>query len=73
MRLRYRGLHQQIVIEDDENHKLVLGQWRDVNLQDMEEVTGGNRDTKMAKKTRLYSQHYYDEPLSATGWQNDMI
>ena len=48
MRLRYRGLHQQIVIEEDENHKLVLGQWRDVNLQDMEEVTGGHRDTKMA-------------------------
>ena len=49
MRIQYPGVHQGIV--DDENYRPVPGQWRQgVNLQDMEEVTGGNRDIKMAQE-----------------------
>ena len=60
--------------DGDEYHKLVHGQWRQsVKLQDMEEVTAGNRDTQMAKKQRLYLKHYYNSPEGATAWQNDMI
>ena len=28
-----------------------------MNLRDMEEVTGSNRDTKMAKQPRLHLKH----------------
>ena len=60
--------------DEDEHHRLVPGQWRQgVNLQDMEGVTAGNRDTQMAKKQRLYLKHCYNSPVGATAWQNDMI
>ena len=39
-----------------------------MNLQDMEEVTAGNRDTQMAKKQRLYLKHYYNLPVGARAW-----
>ena len=52
--------------DEDEYHKLVPGQWRQgANLQDMEEVTAGNRDTQMAKKQRLYLKHYYNSHVGA--------
>ena len=51
MKIRYPGVHHGIGDDEDEHHRLVPGQWRqDVNLQDMEEVTAGNRVTQMVKK-----------------------
>ena len=73
MRIRYAGVHHGIG-DDKDDHRLVPGQLRQgVNLQDMEEVTAGNRDIQMAKKQRLYLKHYYNSPVGATAWQNDMI
>ena len=47
MRLRYPGVHQEIA-DGGKNHSLVTVQWRQgVNLQDMEEATGSNMDTKI--------------------------
>ena len=47
-------------------------QWRQgVNLQDTEEVTSGNGDTKIDKK--LCMKHYYNALVGATAWQNDLI
>ena len=71
MRIRYQG------IADDEvmrmTLRLVPGQWgQHINLQDMEQVTVGNRDTKITKKQILYLKHYYNAPIGATAWQNDM-
>ena len=74
MKIQYPGVYHGIGDDEDEYHRLVHGQWRQgVKLQDMEEVTAGNRDTQMAKKQRLYPKHYYNAPVDATAWQNDMI
>ena len=66
-------MHHGIGDNEDEYNRLVPGQWRQgVNLQEME-VTAGNRDTQITKKQRLYLIHYYNSPVGATVWQNDMI
>ena len=43
-----------------------------VNLQGIEEVTAGKRDTQMAKKQRLHLKHYYNFNVGATAMQNDI-
>ena len=46
MRLRYPGIHQVIADEEDDNHRVIPGLWRQgACLQDIEEVAGGNRDS----------------------------
>ena len=44
-----------------------------MNLQDIEGVTCNNRDTKMAKKQRLYLKLYCNGPRDATALLNKMI
>ena len=61
MAIRYPGVHHGIVDDEDEHHRLVHRQWRQgVNLQDIEEVIAGN-------------WHYYNSPVGAIAWQNEMI
>ena len=72
IRIQYPGVQHGIGDNEDGYNRLVPGQWRQgVNLQDMGEVTAGNRDTQMAKNQRLYLKHYYNFPVGATVWQND--
>ena len=67
MRLRYPGIHQGIADEEDDNHRVIPGQWRQgACLQDIGEVAGGNRDIQVAKRQRLYLKHYYNAPVGAT-------
>ena len=74
MRLRYPGIHQGIADEEDDNHRVIPGQWRQgACLQDIEEVAGGNRDTQVAKRQILYLKHYYNAPVGAMVWQRDII
>ena len=74
MRLRYPGIHQAIADEEGDNHRVIPGQWRQgACLQDIEDVDGGNRDTQVAKRQRLYLKHYYNTAVGATAWQRDMI
>ena len=48
MRLRYPGIHQGLADEEDDNHRVITGQWRQgACLQDIEDVAGGNRDTQI--------------------------
>ena len=44
-----------------------------LDLQDIEDVAGGNRDTQVAKRQKLYLKHYYNAPVGAIAWQRDMI
>ena len=74
MRIPYPGVHHGIRNSEDEYHRLVHRQWRQVvNLHCMEEATAYNRDTQMAQKQRLYVKHYYNLPVGATAWQTDMV
>ena len=74
MRLRYPGIHQGLADEEDDNHRVIPGQWRQgACLQDIEDVAGGNRNTQVAKRQRLYLKHYYNAPVGATVWQRGMI
>ena len=71
MRLRYPGIHQRIADEEDDNHRVIPGQWRQsACLQDIQDVAGGNRDTQVAKRLRLYLKHYYNAPVAATAWHD---
>ena len=64
MRLRYPGIHLGIADEENDNHRVIPEQWRqDACLQDIEDVAGGNRDTQVAKRQRLYLKHYYNAPV----------
>ena len=48
MRLGYPGIHQGIPDEEDENHRVIPGQWsQGVCLQDIDDVASGNRDTQI--------------------------
>ena len=54
--------------------RVIPGQWRQgACLQDIEEVAGGNRDTQVAKRQRLYLKHYYNAPVFETfTWAKDI-
>ena len=74
MRLRYPGIHQGIADEENDNHRVIPGQWRQgACLQDIEDVAGGSRDAQVAKRQRLYLKHYYNVPVGAMAWQRNMI
>jgi hypothetical protein len=42
-------------------------------MHDMEEVIAGNRMTRNAKQQRLLLKHYYNNPIGAVAWQDQMI
>ena len=70
----YPGLQNAALDEDDENHQLIPGAWRaGLNMQDRDNIVGGNRASRAAKAQRIYLKHYYNSPAGAVTWQNDMI
>ena len=44
-----------------------------LNMQDVDNVVGGNRITRAAKSQREYLKRYYNCPVGAFPWQNNMI
>ena len=72
MRMQYPALQNAALDEEDDKHQLNPGAWRDqANLQDMDNIAGGNAATRAAK--RQYLKHYYNSPAGTVGWQNDKI
>lgn len=72
--LRYPALQNAVVDQEDDQHEVVPGGWRNgVNMQDMNSIVGGNRTTRAAKAQRLYLMHYYNSDVGAVPWQNSMI
>ena len=73
MRLRYSGLQNLDLDREGNNHKLILGPWRDDGvLQEMQIVQGGNAATRQAKQQRIYLKHYYNN-MERVDWQDNMI
>lgn len=61
MRMRFLALQNAALDQEDESHQVFPGAWRnDANLQDMDNIVGGNRTTREAKAERPYLKHYYN-------------
>ena len=73
MRLRYPTLHQNLIDQEDQNHQVVGGSWRnEVQLAGLQHV-GGNRLTRAAKEQRDYLTAYVNSSAGSVPWQQDMI
>ena len=73
MRVRYPGDQNLLMDQEDDDHQVILGNWRDgVNMDDMQMTRGGNVDTFDAKQQRLYLKHYVNSPVGSVSWQNKM-
>ncbi|KAK3084692.1 hypothetical protein FSP39_017590 [Pinctada imbricata] len=74
MRIRYPGLQNAVLDQEDDNHQVINGAWRnDLNMQDVDNVTGPNRATRAAKSQREYLKHYFNSNAGSVPWQNNMI
>lgn len=74
MRLRYPALQNAALDQEDEEHNIIPGAWRDrTNLDEMNYARGGNFTSKAAKSQRLYLKEYYNSPTGAVPWQDRMI
>ena len=74
MRMRYPSLQNAALDREDDEHRIIPGSWRqDGSLGDMEEVSGGNREAKEARKQRLYLKHYYNSAVGSVSWQLDRV
>lgn len=73
IRIRYPALHNGIADEEDDQHNIVPGAWRQhAPLADVQRA-GGNRNTKAGKRQRETLKHYFNNPVGAVPWQNRMI
>lgn len=74
MRMRYPGLQNMELDEDDASHKMVPGEWRNhAPLHQLQLVRGPNQATTEAKRQREYLRLYFNSPAGAVPWQHDMI
>lgn len=73
MRTRHPGPLHELVDQDDRNHRVVRGGWRnDMNLHNLQ-VVGGNVTTREAKRQRLYLTDYFNSAAGSVPWQQNMI
>ncbi len=73
MRMRYPGQQNADVDQEDEQHNVVPGAWRDSNP--LVGILGqrGNRQTVAAKNQRQYLSAYYVSDVGSVPWQMNMI
>ena len=73
MRIRYPRHSNFLLDDEDVEHNLVPGAWRDnVMMEDLQAI-GGNVDTREAKEVRLYLKHYINGSAGAVSWQDRMV
>jgi len=73
MRTRYPHAQNAVLDQEDDNHEVIPGAWRDAaNMHDMENIRGAYV-TNEAKKQRLYLKHYYNSDVGSVPWQEQMI
>ena len=74
MRTCYPALHNILLDQEDEEHNLVPGQWREQsNMQDVQQVAGPNRDIVAGKRQREVLRLYFNSPAGSLLWQDRMI
>ncbi len=70
----YLGLQNALLDKEDNQHHIILGEWRNgANMQDVDNLAGGNRTTIMAKKQREYLKLYFNSLAGSVSWQDRMI
>ena len=63
MMLRYPGIQNAVLDQEDDQHNIIPGAWRrEANMADVENITKGNRDTIAAKKQCEYLKLYNKLP-----------
>lgn len=74
MRLRYPGLQNNDLDQEDDAGNHIPGAWRnDRVLEDMDLVPRGNVANREGKRLRTYLKHYYNSDVARLPWQDDMI
>ena len=74
MRERYPALQNAALDNEDENHNLIPGEWRQqANMHDVEQVVGPNRDTRAGKQLREYLKLYFNSAAGSVPWQDRML
>ena len=74
MRLHFPALQNAVLDEEDQNHQLVPGEWRNgAQMQDVHNVVGGNQLTRAVKQQREYLKLYLSSPAGAVEWQEHMV
>lgn len=74
MRERYPGHQNAVLDREDDFHNVIPGAWREnVNMQEVDSISGPNRDTVAGKKMREYLRLYFNSPPGSVPWQERMI
>ena len=74
MRMRYPTLQNATLDRENEDHHIIPGAWREEgSLTDMEEVVGGNRETRQARQQRMLMKHYFSSSVGSVPWQMDRV
>lgn len=74
MRDRYPALQDAALDQEDGNHNLIPGEWRqEANMHEVEHIVGPNRDTRAGKRQREYLRLYFSSAAGSVPWQDRMI
>ena len=73
-RVRYPAQQNAYLDQEDDTHNLVPGEWRqNANMEDIDHIAGGNKDTVAGKRQRELLKLYFNSPVGAVPWQDAMI
>ena len=74
MQMRYPALQNAALDQEDNNNQVIPGAWRkQADVADMINIGARDPATRAAKRQRQYLKHYYNSPVGAVGWQEDVI
>ncbi len=73
MCMRYPGHQNSLLDQEDDKHHVIPREWRNgANMQDVDNLVGGNRTTRIVKKQRKYLNLYFNSPAGSVPWQDRM-
>ena len=70
-RVRYLALQNSSLDQEDGNHNLIPGEWRQTaNMRDVQQVVGPNINTRAGKGQREYRKLYLNSAAGSVSWQD---
>ena len=68
--MRYPNLQNLDLDQEDDEHQLIPGAWRDdAMMQDLADEGRGHRATAEVKKLRACLKHYFNSDVGSVPWQ----